>query len=225
MKDEIQFKTFSLKVDDLQDDGMIRGYASTFGNVDQGYDIVEKGAFKKSIKETKGVWPILADHNPSDQIGWNMRASEDDHGLKVEGQIDLNTQKGREKYSLAKKAKELGTNMGLSIGYFTIKWDYDRDQQEVRRLKELKLMEYSIVTFPMNTLAMITNLKAAASMSRDMQANEIKLALEQWKRLGYTKQDFETALQNVFGAATKNYDPVKLNQSLDSLTTLLKERK
>lgn len=59
MKTEI--KTFDFKVDatDVKS-GLIRGYASTFGNIDLGDDIVEQGAFKKTLKETGGKWPILA---------------------------------------------------------------------------------------------------------------------------------------------------------------------
>lgn len=162
----IQYKTFALKVDDMDENGMIRGYASTFGNVDQGLDVVSKGAFKKSLKENGGVFPILADHNPSDHIGWNKRANEDDSGLFVEGKLDLNVQKAREKYSLAKTALSLGAKMGLSIGYMTIKAEPDRDRPMVRHLKELKLFEYSIVTFPMNTEAMITSSKSLATVDK-----------------------------------------------------------
>lgn len=223
MSKEVEFKTFSFKVDSLSGDGLMRGYASTFGNVDLGGDIVDKGAFKKSIKETGGNWPILADHNPTDHIGWNLRAEEDEKGLWTESQIDLNVQKGREKYSLAKKALELGVNMGLSIGYMTIKAEPDRDNTTIRRLKELKMWEHSIVTFPMNTLAGITSLKSGAHLSDLKRIEEIKLAMQQWKRLGYTKKDFETALENCFRAATKTeVDPAKASQSIDRLLKTLK---
>ncbi len=225
MSKDIQFKNFEFKVNSVQEDGMIMGYASTFGNMDLGMDIVEKGAFKKSIKETGGIWPILANHDPSDHIGWNMRAEEDDKGLYVEGKIDLNTQKGREKYSLAKTAQGLGAKMGLSIGYITIKQDPDRENPMVRRLKELKLLEYSIVTFPMNTMASITSLKSAAHLDQLNRVGEVTLALQQWKRLGYSEQDFKNALQNVFGAAPKNFDPAKLSQSIDDFAKILKGEK
>jgi len=63
----MQFKTFPLEIKDVDTQGTIRGYASTFGNVDLGLDIVDKGAFKKSLKENSGVFPILADHSPADR--------------------------------------------------------------------------------------------------------------------------------------------------------------
>jgi HK97 family phage prohead protease len=160
MSPKIEVKSFELEIKDADSSGMIRGYASTFNNIDLGMDVVDKGAFKKSIKESKGSWPILADHNPTSQIGWNLRAEEDEKGLFVEGKLDLNVQAAREKYSLAKTAMELGAKMGLSIGYMVIKAEPDREKPIVRRLKELKLFEYSLVTFPMNTAAMITAMKS-----------------------------------------------------------------
>ena len=39
--------------------------------------------------------------------------------------------------------------MGMSIGFFTIKSEPDRDDPVVRRILEVKLLEHSIVTFPM----------------------------------------------------------------------------
>jgi len=55
---KLEYKTFALKVDGVTDDpevAEIKGYASTFGNEDQGGDIVDKGAFKKTIREKEEV--------------------------------------------------------------------------------------------------------------------------------------------------------------------------
>ncbi len=214
MSKNIEFKTFAIKMDDVEENGTIRGYASTFGNVDQGFDVVDKGAFKKSIKETNGVIPILADHNPSRQIGWNFRAEEDSNGLFVEGKLDLNVQDAREKYSLAKTAMKLGAKMGLSIGYMTIKAEPDRDKPMVRHLKELKLFEYSIVTFPMNTEAMITSAKSLVDVDR------ARFIIEELEKQGIKRDEIESALRG--GAAGKSADPKKLLQSMDDLIRLMK---
>lgn len=211
---KIEYKSFSFKLDDVDSQGTIRGYASTFGNVDLGFDVVDKGAFKKSIKEANGVWPILADHNPSKQIGWNMRAEEDDKGLYVEGKLDLNVQDAREKYSLAKSAMELGAKMGLSIGYMVIKGEPDREKPMVRHLKELKLFEYSVVTFPMNTEAMITSAKGLGELDR---ANFL---IEQFEKHGLNRDEIAKALS--MKAAVPSEDPKKYLQSMDDLIKLLK---
>ncbi len=48
-----------------------------------------------------------------------------------------------------------GVIKGLSIGYQVVKHDYD-STRNVRLLKELKLYEVSVVTFPANELATVT---------------------------------------------------------------------
>jgi len=218
MTPRVETKSFELEIKDADSSGMIRGYASTFGNIDQGLDVVDKGAFKKSIKESKGLFPILADHNPSKQIGWNLRAEEDDKGLYVEGKLDLNVQDAREKYSLAKTAMENGAKMGLSIGYMTIKAEPDRTQTSVRRLKELKLFEYSIVTFPMNTSAMITAMKSDFQTMQSIDS--LKKLIAELKHNGITHSDLLLALQDD-GAANYKDDP-GLAQSLSQLIASMK---
>jgi HK97 family phage prohead protease len=210
MTPKVEVKSFELEIKDADSNGMIRGFASTFGNVDLGMDVVDKGAFKKSIKESKGLWPILADHDPSKQIGWNLRAEEDEKGLYVEGKLDLNVQTAREKYSLAKTAQELGAKMGLSIGYMVVKAEPDREKPAIRRLKELKLFEYSIVTFPMNTEAMITSAKAQPD---ELKQAWLKEHFKQLKQQGFTDLQIEMALHDE--AAPEN-DPL-LEQSLRKL--------
>lgn len=154
---------FSFKIDDADENsGLIRGFASTFGNIDLGDDVVDVGAFKKTIKENKGVWPILADHDPSKPIGVNMRAEETDKGLYVEGQINMKDTLAIARFHQAKLMLKAGGKMGLSIGYGVVKAEPDRERPAVRRLKELKLYEYSLVTFPMNTEAMLTDAKSWA---------------------------------------------------------------
>lgn len=210
MTPKVEVKSFELEIKDADSNGMIRGFASTFGNVDLGMDVVDKGAFKKSIKESKGLWPILADHDPSKQIGWNLRAEEDEKGLYVEGKLDLNVQSAREKYSLAKTAQELGAKMGLSIGYMVVKAEPDREKPMVRRLKELKLFEYSLVTFPMNTEAMITSAKAQPD---ELRQAWLKDHFKQLKQQGFTDLQIEMALH---GEAAPENDPL-LEQSLRKL--------
>ena len=112
----MNFLTLEFKVEDLdesKDKAIIKGYASTFGNIDRGFDIVEKGAFTKTIKEAGIHWPILDQHDYKVQLGWNLEGKEDGNGLKVVGELDLKIQKSVERYSLAQTAKKIGAPMGL----------------------------------------------------------------------------------------------------------------
>ncbi len=134
--------------------GDIEGYGSVFGNIDQGNDVVEPGAFAASLG-TRGMPKMLWSHGWFDPpIGkWNT-AEEDDRGLFLKGRLNLDTQLGAEVHSNLK----MGTLDGLSIGY--IPTEVEIDQDNVQHLIEVDLFEVSPVNFPMNELARVDAVKA-----------------------------------------------------------------
>lgn len=181
----LETKDFSLelKLEELTEDGQFEGYASVFNNVDAHGDIIEPGAFKKTIREQKGQVPILWQHDPYEPIGISLELEEDDHGLRTRGQLVLDTQRGAEAYALLKRQ----ALRGLSIGYSAIKYLIEREDPDVRRrLKELRLWEYSPVTFPANRLAVVGTVKSAeiarlARVLRDLRETDpetVKALLE-----------------------------------------------
>lgn len=144
-------------------EGRIEGYASRFGELDRGGDIVVKGAYAGSLssgRKPKMLWQ----HDPSQPIGVWDEVKEDDTGLFVRGRILETVEKGRE----AKSLIEAGAIDGMSIGYRTIK--EDRATDGARLLKELDLWEVSMVTFPMLESAKIDAIKAAEMSRREMEA-------------------------------------------------------
>jgi HK97 family phage prohead protease len=208
----IEFKTFELEIKEATSDdkiGKFEGYASTFGNLDQGMDVVDNGAFKVTLKSNKGKFPILADHNWESHIGYNEQAWEDSKGLFVQGGINMAVQKGVEKFALAKQALELDTRMGLSIGYTTIQAKNDQENPRVRHLTELKLWEYSFVTFPMNVEALVTTAKSLGDIDK------AKFLLQQLKAQGISIRDLELALREE--AIQNDGDPTSIGQSIDNL--------
>ena len=44
----MEYKSFKLKLKNIDEQGTFEGYASVFGNVDPVGDIVEKGSFQKN---------------------------------------------------------------------------------------------------------------------------------------------------------------------------------
>ena len=124
----------------------ISGYASLFGDVDQGGDVVQAGAYAASLtqlarsgRSVKMLWQ----HDPTQPIGVWDDVREDATGLWVKGRILSDVEKGREAAALiAARAID-----GLSIGYRTIKSTKNTKGQ--RLLSELELWEVSLVTFPM----------------------------------------------------------------------------
>jgi uncharacterized protein len=146
-------RAFELKLDSPPDDeGRFTGYAAVFGNVDKGKDLIEPGAFRKSIQENPQV-PILWQHNPDEPIGVSGYMVEDGKGLKVDGQLAMEVQRAREVHALMK----MGAIKGLSIGYNTIKRNF---KGGVRHLQEVALGEFSPVVFGMNPLAQVTSVKS-----------------------------------------------------------------
>lgn len=184
-----------------EEKGIVEGYAAVFNNMDQGFDIIEEGAFRKTLKENKGKVPILSNHMWTKQIGWNLEATEDMNGLKVRGQFDIETNAcAREHFSLIKMGLSIGVKPGFSFGYRTIKSEPDMSNPSIRRLKELKLLEWSPVTFPMNLEAGATNAKAGLQILK----SEIEFFLSDLQSRGYSHSEIDQALKR---AANPEEDP------------------
>ena len=161
---------FRIKAEDEDDKyGYISGYASTFGNVDSVGDKVAKGAFAISIatKMPKMLWQ----HDRWQPIGSWTDAKEDDYGLWVQGRILKTVPQGLTAFNLLKEE----AISGLSIGYRVQDYEYDNDTG-IYTLKQVNLLEVSIVTFPANELAEVANVKSADYLQHDEHRNFQKSA-------------------------------------------------
>jgi HK97 family phage prohead protease len=150
-----------------EEKGEFEGYGSIFGNKDLGNDVVEAGAFSKSLRRRKpNQVKMLWQHKMDEPIGVFDKISEDGEGLQVKGRLALGTQRGKEAYELMK----MGALDGLSIGY---KVDPDKQEYDTRRrrrmLKEIDLMEISLVTFPMNPKARVSAVKGEGWTIREWE--------------------------------------------------------
>jgi HK97 family phage prohead protease len=150
-------------------EGTFSGYGSVFGNIDSHGDIIEKGAFTKTLRdwEAKGKWPkMLLQHGgffgPVDDmlpIGKYTHLEENSKGLKVEGELfAISTDRG----ALIYEGMKSGELDGLSIGYKAVKYRMGtKPADPTRWLEEVKLFEVSIVTFGSNDRATVGQVKAA----------------------------------------------------------------
>lgn len=144
------------------EDGSFVGYGSTFGNVDLVGDIVQKGAFTKSLqgKGAAGV-KLFLQHNSNDIIGKFTDIYEDEKGLVIKGQFFLgNIQKADETHFLMKE----GEITQFSIGYRVISKAFDGNGNTL--LKEIDLIEVSPVTFPANPEAQLVGIKSIKELSK-----------------------------------------------------------
>ena len=154
----IETKRVALAVEEVDAEGSFTGYASLFGAPDLGRDIVERGAFAKSLRArgASGV-RMLFQHDPAQPIGVWTELREDERGLFVRGRLQTEVARGREILALMKG----GALDGLSIGFRAV-----RARKEAatgfRRILEADLWEISVVTFPMLPGARIRQMKSGA---------------------------------------------------------------
>lgn len=165
-----KFDTVCLSSENVNS-GEIHGYASRFGHLDSGGDIVMPGAFSASLARRKAAGEqikMLWQHDPKIPIGVWDDVCEDQNGLYVKGRILKNLHKGREVATLV----EAGAIDGLSVGYKTLK--ARKNEKGQRFLIELDLWEVSLVTFPM--------LRSARLKTKTAELELIKVLLKEGQR-------------------------------------------
>ena len=147
------------------EDGQFEAYASIFGNIDSYGDVVQPGAFENTLKdwaESGNFLPVLFGHNMADpdyNIGHVIEAKEDDRGLRVIGQLDLESPKGAQVHRML-KGKRISQ---LSFAYDVIKGSWGQlDGQEVYELHEVKIYEVSLVTIGANQETEVLAVKSLA---------------------------------------------------------------
>jgi len=176
-----EVRSFALQIKAAGDDGTVEGYGSVFGVRDNYDDVIAKGAFVQSLKDHKaaGTMPaMLWQHDADKPIGVWTEMVEDEKGLRIKGQLAMETVKGKEAHALLK----MGALNGLSIGFMSKEWAYDSGT-EVRTLTAIDLWEVSLVTFPANEKARVTNVKSADELQAPKDAEKVL------RDAGFSKSD------------------------------------
>jgi len=139
----------------LADDkpGTFEGYASMFGGVDSYGDTILPGAYKKTLR--KRDRPIRMRWNHwGPVIGKWLDIAEDEKGLKVTGELTPGHSVAADVYASLKH----GAIDGMSIGYRPVQI---RDLGDGRReLKEIELVEISVVEEPADLAARVGDIKS-----------------------------------------------------------------
>lgn len=179
------------------------GHGSVFGNVDLGGDVVLPGAFKRTLAEHKseGTLPAMFwMHDPSRVAGKWLDMYESDTGLITKGEL-APTDLGKEIHTLLK----MEAVKGLSIGYIPTMTDYTNDG--TRLIKEVDLLEVSVVSIPMNPKAQIAHVKSRLSalgeyVPREDEMAELKRECERFFRdKGFSKKVARQYAANVFSGS------------------------
>lgn len=168
--------------------GTIFGYAATFDRIPDSYgDVIAPGAFTDTLKrweelnEQGKYIPLLYGHNTQDpeyNIGRIVKAGEDERGLWVEGEIDLDNDKA----AYVRKLAQEGRLYQFSFAYDILE-SADitlEDGGKAYELQKLELYEVSLVQIPANQRATLEEVKSAIkSGRRNSKADEDSL-----KRIG-----------------------------------------
>lgn len=167
-------RDFDLEIRKVGDTGVIEGYASVFNEVTSYGEIMAPGSFARTLAAWKAKGrsiPVLWQHDTWDPIGVTTEIAEDAKGLRITAQLVTEVQRAREAHALAKAGALGGLSIGFSIpalasdGQPAVIWD---DDQRVEVLREVKLWEYSLVTFPANEGATIDEVRRHTAVTREL---------------------------------------------------------
>lgn len=174
--------------------GEFSGYLSVYGNVDSQGEVVDKGAFSRTLnyRRQKGEnIPLLLEHGKDPlqgrvPIGYLdiSQVKDDEKGLWVKGSLALGMQRARDVYEWLKLPD---LPKGLSIGFRTVR---DVWEKGVRHLKELALVEGSLVTIGANELALVHAVKGDDS-EKAKDGSEVQSLIfpkEHWEGVGDCKK-------------------------------------
>lgn len=198
-------KTFPLnvtevKADDLGGLGSFLGAASVYNVIDLHGDVIDPGACAGTLAAKGNERPLLWQHYMDRPIGV-AKFVETGSALQCEGFPVAGVPDAEAGMALVKA----GAVSGLSIGFNILDAEYDG---EVRHIKEIDLWEVSLVTFPANPLAQITDAKSAHDALTELRAaeaiNELKAGkVLSAKNLQLVESCIE-ALQKLRAAATSD---------------------
>lgn len=226
MKIERFVSRFELKALPDAQTHVFEGYGSVFDTIDSYNDTIVKGAYKQTLKEwkvQKKLPKMLLQHggggffssNADDMvpIGKWEEMYEDDHGLFMRGRLfDIDTDRAKSTYAALKE----GELDGLSIGFRTLKSKMD-EESGIRTLTEIKLYEVSLVTFPANDPARVTDVKADAELPTERE-------FEQWLRRegGLTEAQAKTIIAKGYRQVRREAMPSE--EACGELAALLNQR-
>ena len=180
----------------VNDEGIFEGYLSTYDDVDSYGTYFIPGAWDKSIERFNSgeVIPVLWSHDRSKPIGKFTELKSDDKGLWGRGKLTLEDPQAKIAYAHMKD----GSVMGLSVGF---EMDYDNviynRMLDALGIAEADLFECSVVVFPANSNAKITNYK-----SQNHDHGEVKME----GSIAETIEKMNAAIENLRNAQTAQND-------------------
>jgi HK97 family phage prohead protease len=154
--------------------GVFEGYANVFNYIDFDDDIVEQGAFKKTLQEItdkkRALFFMHQSYSLDSLLGEATELEENAKGLFVKGEIDLNFESGRKAWAFIKR----GTIDRMSIGYQVLLQEFiDHGKRLIRHIKEARLFEISLTPIGMaaNDRSTIDTIKSISDIYAFIRSN------------------------------------------------------
>jgi HK97 family phage prohead protease len=192
-------KTFKLKQEDVDSDKReVAGMASTFGNKDLDGDIIEPTAFNEQfangpLLNVKTLWQ----HSRFDPIGLGV-ATLMDSGIKFATTLAKNIPVADQAFESAKQGLVDSFSIGFNIPKGGINFDEDKNAWIISKAI---LREVSLVTFPANPLATISDVKSLEDV-KEVRQSMTAFLLEAGYSHGIIKAAFSGNLHSLPGADT-----------------------
>lgn len=182
------------------------GYASMFNGVDSYGDTIEPGAYKNTLESRERPVRMRWNHY-GDIIGKWTSIREDEKGLYVEGELTPGHTKAADVFASLKH----GAIDGLSIGY-RVK-AFNQMDNDRRLLKEIDLVEISVVEEPADLAARISEVKSALEAANSLK--EIESLLRDVG--GFSRVDAKHLVSKINSLNQREAEAEKQKQDIASL--------
>ena len=222
----IEHSPFKFRLESAElEEGMFKGMASVFDVMIDSFvpTVIERNAFDDTLARPKRVVRILWQHMDEVPIGLPIELTQTEEGLSVIAKVS-NTAAGRDAMTLLRD----GVVQDLSIGWDPVDFRFEKQAngELVRFVSKIDLWEISVVTFPANKSAKITEVqkevlhKAKVDLGIIARAPKIELAdpttpEEMAKRFGAIVNQIKTSEDSISGECLKTLsDAVVVMQSI-----------
>lgn len=167
----MQHMNLPMEIKSVGDKGQFSGYASIFGNIDLGGDVISSDQpFKEFVLNPEGKILMLYGHDAGGGFGstgsgglpiGSADVTQNSKGLKFDGQLVMDDP-FCQRVQAHLKAKTLSQ---MSIGYDVLPGGSKTLNSGARELNALKLWEISVVPWGMNPKTSIDSVKSAAQVT------------------------------------------------------------
>ena len=202
MNKEFQKRDISFVVTDISENGEFEGYISTYYDVDSYGTYFLPGAWDRSIERFNAgeVIPVLWSHDRTKPIGKCTELRSDDKGLWAHGKLTMEDPQAKTAYAHMKDESVLGLSVGFELDYDALEYNQELDAYGIA---DADLMEYSVVVFPANPNAKITQVKS--SHDHDIGENDMNLK-DQIDAMNKAIEEIRTAANSASDAEISKRD-------------------